>query len=496
MAAPKPACHTRPPPTQSQDPTLCGREAESYINHACIVLRTIYGNTPDNLPDPRICADPLPPLTKKLQGTYFPEPLAARQPTVSWYIANLSYYSRASVGVFTTAISYLERAQPRYKPEPVDPRAAFVAALVLAHRFLEDGSYRTETWARLAGGSTRMISAYVEAMFDALEHRLWIGSLPVSANDKMFSMREGTIFSEEVLGGQRRCSLPSLSVLYGASSASGGRTFGDPQNLPVSTSTAGAGPSTAPATAATAAATVTVPARPVQGLPSPPASPASSAPGTPPQALPLPAARVIKPLPPARRALSMPRAAAPAPKSQSVAGHFNFAEWRAGDAQPFGHSAVSLPPPPPPNPSTQYPHFQPVRTFKPPPVYHLPIPRVVQPSDSPAFDVTQWCAPIPELAEDSTTGADMDISPPHTPADAFMAAPSCGSRPADTFDPRMWAAQVQVDPTSSLVTPAPTVRIGECPEKKLRYPSATLMPSLDPAWNGRRHSIAVTSTRC
>lgn len=339
-----------------------------------------------------------------------------------------------------------------------------------------------------------MISAYVEAMFDALEHRLWIGPLPVSANDTMFSMREGTIFSEEVLGGQRRCSLPSLSVLYGASAATAGRTFGDPQNVPVSTSipTAGAGPSTA-TTTETAPAPTTVPARPVQGLPSPPASPASSAPGTPPQTLSLPPARVIKPLPPARRALSMPRAA-PAPKSQSGVGHFNFAEWRARDAQPMGHGSVSLPPPP--NPSTQHPHLQLARSFKPPPVYHLPIPRVTQPSDSPVFDVTQWCTPIPELAEDSTAGADMDISPPHTPADAFMSVPNCDSRPADTFDPRMWAAQVQVDPSSSLVTPAPTVRIGESSETKLRYPSATLMPSLDPAWNGRRHSIAVSATRC
>lgn len=334
-----------------------------------------------------------------------------------------------------------------------------------------------------------MISACVEAMFDALEHRLWIGTLPVSARDGMFSMREGTIFSEEVLGGQRRCSLPSLSVLYGGSAASGGRAFGDPQSVPVSASTAEAGPSTE------AVATASAPARPVQGLPSPPASPAS-APGTPPQPLSLPAARVTKSLPPARRALSLPQAA-PVPRKQSEAGSFNYAEWRAGDAQPFGHSAVSLPPPPPPNPPTQHPHLQLSRTFKPPPLYHLPIPRVAQPDDSPAFDVTQWCAPIPELAEDSSAGADMDISPPHTPADSLMAAPTCDSRThADTFDPRMWAAQVQVDPSTSLVTPAPTVRIGESPEKKLRYPSATLMPSLDPAWSGRRHSIAVSATRC
>ncbi|KAG9123283.1 hypothetical protein FRC07_015145 [Ceratobasidium sp. 392] len=274
MAETKPRCNPLHP-AYANDPTLSGREAESFINHACVVLRSIYGLTPDNQPDARLGAVHPPQLVPRIQGMYFPEPIQTRQPSVAWYIANLAYYARASAGVFYTAIGYLERAQPRFKPIHTDPRTAFVAALVLSHRFLEDGSYKTETWARLSGSSTRMIEACVEAMYDALEHRLWLGALPISAPNNMFSMREGTIFCEEVLSGQRRCSLPSLSVLYGP--GKGNRAFGDPQSIPVQAAApivevSVAGPSTAP---------VVPTAKAAQCLPSPPDSPPSAS-ATPP----------------------------------------------------------------------------------------------------------------------------------------------------------------------------------------------------------------------
>ncbi|QRW12692.1 hypothetical protein RhiLY_11691 [Ceratobasidium sp. AG-Ba] len=441
------SCHSH-----TQDPTLSGRDAESFINHACAVLRSIYGTTPDNRPDPRLCAAPPPQLSRRIQGLYFPEPLQTRQPTVSWYIANLAYYARASAGVFHTAIAYLERAQPRFKPNPADPRTAFVAALVLAHRFLEDGSYKTDTWARLSGSSARMISACVEAMFDALEHRLWIGPLPNPAHDGMFSMREGTIFCEEMIGGQRRCSLPSLSVLYGACRSN--RAFGDPQSIPAPIPEA-AGPSTA--TAATTVAVQPVP-KAVQGLPSPPDSP-SSASATPP----LTRATTAQP---ARHVIPMPEVVAPA--SVSVSGNFNYAQWQAGaqmSTESYEYSAVSLPPPPAPNPSIQHTLSQ---YRLPPPPLHVP-PRVVQPDESPVFDAARWCASESQPQLDRSESMDVDVSPPDTPADS------------DTFNPIVWAAQ------GALITPAPTIHLGE---KHVRYPHATLMPPamLDPMFHGRRHS--------
>ncbi|KAG9094823.1 hypothetical protein FRC06_010448 [Ceratobasidium sp. 370] len=445
----KPPCQPCHP--YAKDPTLSGRDAESFINHACAALRSIYGHTPDNLPDPRLSSAPLLQLTPRVQGLYFPEPLQIRQPTVSWYVANLAYYARASAGVFHTAIAYLERAQPRFAPVPSDPRTAFVAALVLAHRFLEDGSYKTETWARLSGTSAKMISACVEAMFDALQHRLWLGPLPIPAQNTMFSMREGTIFSEEVLGGQRRCSLPSLSVLYGAGRSD--RAFGDPQSVPVEAAVSAteapvAGPSTATATTAVKA---------VQCLPSPPDSPPSSpsASGTPPPPRPTKSQ-------PSRRAISVPETA-PAPLSLDPAsGNFNYTEWQAGGQTGAQRSAVSLPPPPAPHPSTQLPHPQ--YHLPPPPLYTIP--RIVQPDESPVFDVAQWCAPTRESRHESV---DMDVSPTSTPPTT------------DAFNPLVWASQ------GALITPAPTVQIGtSC----VRYPRATLMPpaALDPVFHGRRHS--------
>ncbi|KAG8741617.1 hypothetical protein FRC10_002633 [Ceratobasidium sp. 414] len=436
----------------AKDPTLSGRDAESFINHACAALRSIYGHTPDNLPDPRLSSAPLPQLSSCVQGLYFPEPLQIRQPTVSWYVANLAYYARASAGVFHTAIAYLERAQPRFTPVPSDPRTAFVAALVLAHRFLEDGSYKTETWARLSGTSAKMISACVEAMFDALEHRLWLGPLPAPAQNTMFSMREGTIFSEEVLGGQRRCSLPSLSVLYGAGRVD--RTFGDPQSASVNAAASAAEPPIAGPSTATATTTAATATKPVQCLPSPPDSPFSAS-GTPPP--PRPTKNQ-----PVRRVISVPETA-PAPLvSDTAPGNFNYTEWQAGGQTSVQRSAVSLPPPPAPHPHIQHPHPQ--YHLPPPPLYTIP--RIVQPDESPVFDAAQWCAPA---REPRLEAMDVDVSPTSTP-------------PAtDAFNPLVWASQ------GALITPAPTVQIGPgC----VRYPRATLMPpaALDPVFHGRRHS--------
>ncbi|CAE6448197.1 unnamed protein product [Rhizoctonia solani] len=479
-----------------RDPTLSGSDAEAFINKACSILRSIYGLTPDNHPDPRLCSDPPPVPLGRIQGLYFPEPLATRQPTVSWYIANLSYYARASAGVFYTALQYLERAKPRFRPVPGDPRTAFVGALILAHRFLEDGSYRTETWARLTGSSSRMISACIEAMFDALEHRLWIGRLPDPDNNRMFSMREGTIFSEEMLGGQRRCSLPSLSVLYGTRSAPSSacnslrsvRAFGDPQSIPSTVESAQpiAGPSN----------TSSIPvAKPIQGLPSPPASPSSIS-STPP----LRVAHVPQKLPSVARRASYMHSSASVPPSEM--GLFNFSKWQA--ANQFGAVSSSAGPsytaplPPAPLPPTQRPHPHP----PPPLLYITPASMPIRAHESPVFSVAQWCAPIPELAEDSTNEMEVEheaeATPPRTPGDSVT------SSDPDAFNPSMWAAQASlfppvttVPPQMSLATPAPTVKV-ESPEKKMRYPSATLVPPsscLDPAWNGRRHSIAVTGTR-
>ncbi|CAE6476819.1 unnamed protein product [Rhizoctonia solani] len=479
-----------------RDPTLSGHDAEAFINKACAILRSIYGLTPDNHPDPRLCSDPPPVPLGRTQGLYFPEPLATRQPTVSWYIANLSYYARASAGVFYTALEYLERAKPRFRPVPGDPRTAFVGALILAHRFLEDGSYRTETWARLTGSSSRMISACIEAMFDALEHRLWIGPLPEPNDNRMFSMREGTIFSEEMLGGQRRCSLPSLSVLYGArsvsttarSSSRSFRAFGDPQSIP------SAAESTQPIAGPSNASSVPV-TKPVQGLPSPPASPSSSS-NTPPPRV----AHTSQKVPYLSRRSSYMHTSLSLPPPEK--GLFNFSQWQAADQ--FGAAPSSTGPsytaplPPAPLPPTQRPHPH----LPPPLVFMKPASIAMRAHESPVFSVAQWCAPIPELAEDSTSEMEVEhevkTTPPRTPCDS-----TSGSDP-DAFNPSMWAAQASLFPPStavlpqmSLATPAPTVKV-ESPEKKMRYPSATLVPPsscLDPAWNGRRHSIAVTGTR-
>ncbi|KAF8756623.1 hypothetical protein RHS01_04373 [Rhizoctonia solani] len=425
----------------------------------CAILRSIYGLTPTTT----LILGYVPILhrtPRPYSRTVFPEPLATRQPTVSWYIANLSYYARASAGVFYTALEYLERAKPRFRPVPGDPRTAFVGALILAHR------------------SSRMISACIEAMFDALEHRLWIGALPEPNDNRMFSMREGTIFSEEMLGGQRRCSLPSLSVLYGArsvsttvrSSSRSFRAFGDPQSIP------NAAESTQPIAGPSNASSVPV-TKPVQGLPSPPASPSSSS-----HHRLLASLTLLKKYPTFPGVLVICTPVCPCRLQKKDFSIFPNGKPRTSSER---HHQVQV---------QAMLHLYHLHLFP----YPAPTP---SPTPTPGV-VAQWCAPIPELAEDSTSEMEVEhevkTTPPRTPCDS-----TSGSDP-DAFNPSMWAAQASLFPPStavlpqmSLATPAPTVKV-ESPEKKMRYPSATLVPPsscLDPAWNGRRHSIAVTGTR-
>ena len=59
------------------------------------------------------------------------------------------------------------------------PRRSFLAALILASKFIQDKCYSNRAWAKLSGLSPREIGRCERALGDALEWRLWVGKLPV-----------------------------------------------------------------------------------------------------------------------------------------------------------------------------------------------------------------------------------------------------------------------------------------------------------------------------
>jgi hypothetical protein len=61
------------------------------------------------------------------------------------------------------------------------PRRTFLAAIILASKFMQDKSFSNKAWARLAGLPAREIGRCERALGAALEWRLWVGKLPVSA---------------------------------------------------------------------------------------------------------------------------------------------------------------------------------------------------------------------------------------------------------------------------------------------------------------------------
>ncbi|KLO04490.1 hypothetical protein SCHPADRAFT_917907 [Schizopora paradoxa] len=59
------------------------------------------------------------------------------------------------------------------------PRRAFLAALILASKFLQDRCYSNRAWAKLSGLTPREVSRCERALGEALEWRLWVGKSAV-----------------------------------------------------------------------------------------------------------------------------------------------------------------------------------------------------------------------------------------------------------------------------------------------------------------------------
>jgi len=55
------------------------------------------------------------------------------------------------------------------------PRRTFLAALLLASKFLQDRSYSNKAWAKLTGLPAREVGRCERALFAILEWRLWVG---------------------------------------------------------------------------------------------------------------------------------------------------------------------------------------------------------------------------------------------------------------------------------------------------------------------------------
>jgi hypothetical protein len=83
-------------------------------------------------------------------------------------------------------------------PSPLlDPRRMFIAALVLASKFVQDKCYSNRAWAKLAGLPPREIGRSERALGEALEWRLWVGKSPQSnARALGRAQSDGSILSQ------------------------------------------------------------------------------------------------------------------------------------------------------------------------------------------------------------------------------------------------------------------------------------------------------------
>ncbi|THH09381.1 hypothetical protein EW145_g2060 [Phellinidium pouzarii] len=96
------------------------------------------------------------------------------------------------------------------------PRRTFLAALILASKFLQDRCYSNRAWAKLSGLPPREVGRCERALGDALEWRLWVGK-DVSISDEtsrgiMRTKSESTIsFASSSSHSQSHMPSPPLS---------------------------------------------------------------------------------------------------------------------------------------------------------------------------------------------------------------------------------------------------------------------------------------------
>ena len=95
------------------------------------------------------------------------------------------------------------------------PRRTFLAALILASKFLQDRCYSNRAWAKLSGLPPREVGRCERALGDALGWRLWVGK-GVSASDEpkralSRSHSEGLYLSSRSLASARQLPSPPLS---------------------------------------------------------------------------------------------------------------------------------------------------------------------------------------------------------------------------------------------------------------------------------------------
>ncbi|TDL26234.1 hypothetical protein BD410DRAFT_784304 [Rickenella mellea] len=69
------------------------------------------------------------------------------------------------------------------------PRRTFLAALILASKFLQDRCYSNRAWAKLSGLPPREVGRCERALGDALDWRLWVGKSAIAAEEPSRPLR-------------------------------------------------------------------------------------------------------------------------------------------------------------------------------------------------------------------------------------------------------------------------------------------------------------------
>lgn len=117
------------------------------------------------------------------------------------------------------------------------PRRAFLAALILASKFLQDRCYSNRAWAKLSGLPPREVGRCERALGDALQWRLWVGKKATVPEDHARSVLRTRSESSLTFSAPGATSqVPSHSLSDSSASPEFGRILPSVGSLPTRTS--------------------------------------------------------------------------------------------------------------------------------------------------------------------------------------------------------------------------------------------------------------------
>ncbi|KAL0080743.1 cyclin [Phycomyces blakesleeanus] len=129
----------------------------------------------------KIYVDSLVDITVQAIHTIWPQPIVSHKPVASLttFLRHILKYSRTTHSTLQLAIFYLFRARTKIQKNKQDGvascgRRMFLAALICAHKYLQDKTYKNVAWSKVSGLKVAHVNVAEKTMLQLLDWQLHV----------------------------------------------------------------------------------------------------------------------------------------------------------------------------------------------------------------------------------------------------------------------------------------------------------------------------------